>query len=271
MFQPVVPMGGYAGWAFLNRTLEKQEMAFSRSPEIARDIAYFEKNIGSINSAEELVNDRRLLKVALGAFGLGDDINSRAFIRKILEEGTFTPDALANRLADKRYHALSRAFGFGDLAVPANKVSDFAGRITTLYKERRFEAAIGEQDDNMRLALNLRRDLARIAAKGTSANTKWYEIMGQPPLRKVFETAFGLPASFATINIDKQLETFRERAEKTFGSSDIGQFKDQEKREKLIRLFLLRADIQARSTGSTGGRAALMLLQGATSPLPLTG
>ncbi len=271
MFQPVVPTGGYAGWTFLNRTLEKQETAFSRSPEIARDIAYFEENIGSINTAGELVNDRRLLKVALGAFGLGDDINSRAFIRKILEEGTLAPDALANRLADKRYHAFSRAFGFGDLAVPANKVSDFAGRITALYRERRFEAAIGEQDENMRLALNLRRDLARIAEKGTSPDTKWYEIMGQPPLRKVFETAFGLPSSFATINIDKQLETFRERAEKAFGSSEIGQFTDPEKREELIRLFLLRADIQAGATGSTGGQTALTLLQSATPPQPLNG
>ncbi len=263
MFQPVVPMSGYAGWAFLNRTLEKQEEAFAQSPEIARDIAYFEQNIGKINSAEELVNDRRLLKVALGAFGLDADIDSRAFIRKILEEGTLAPDALANRLADKRYHALSSTFGFGDLAVPANKVSDFAGKITTLYKERRFEVAIGEQDDNMRLALNLRRDLAQIAEKETSANTKWYEIMGQPPLRKVFETAFGLPSSFATINLDKQLDTFKERAEKAFGSSDISQFTDPDKQEKLIRLFLLRADIQAQSAGSTGGQTALMLLQNA--------
>ena len=271
MFQPVVPMGGYAGWAFLNRTLEKQETAFSRSPEIARDIAYFEKNIGSVNTAGELVNDRRLLKVALGAFGLGDDINSRAFIRKILEEGTLAPDALANRLADKRYHALSRAFGFGDLAVPANKVSDFAGRISALYRERRFEAAIGEQDENMRLALNLRRDLAKIAAKNTGTNTKWYEIMGQPPLRKVFETAFGLPSSFATINIDKQLSSFKEHAQKAFGSSDVSQFTDPQQQEKLIRLFLLRADIRAQASGSTGGRAALMLLQGATPPLPVIG
>ena len=40
--------------------------------------------------------------MALGAFGLQDDINNRYFIRKILEEGTTNEDALANRFSDTR-------------------------------------------------------------------------------------------------------------------------------------------------------------------------
>ncbi len=76
-FQPVVPLGGYAGWAFLNRTQTAQQSAFDESATIVRQTSYFEENIGNITTAEDLVNDRRLLEVALGAFGLDEDINNK--------------------------------------------------------------------------------------------------------------------------------------------------------------------------------------------------
>ena len=46
---------------------------FTKSIELKRDTEYFQEKISSITSAEELVSDRRLLTVALGAFGLQDD------------------------------------------------------------------------------------------------------------------------------------------------------------------------------------------------------
>lgn len=65
-FQPVIPYGGMAGWAFLQRTQSAQQEAFDDNPVIQRDTEYFLKNIGKISTAEDLVNDRRLLSVALG-------------------------------------------------------------------------------------------------------------------------------------------------------------------------------------------------------------
>ena len=55
---------------------------------------------GRIASAEALVKDRRLLTVALGAFGLDGEIDKKFFIRKVLEGGTEASDSLANRPYD---------------------------------------------------------------------------------------------------------------------------------------------------------------------------
>ena len=79
-FQPVVQFGGHAGWAFLQRTETAQRDAFERSPSIERETTHFAENIGKIKSAEALVADHSLMKVALGAFGLEDDIQNKAFI-----------------------------------------------------------------------------------------------------------------------------------------------------------------------------------------------
>ncbi len=262
-YTPVVPLGGFAGWAFLSRTRETQQAAFDNSAQMTRDLDYFREKIGKIESAEQLVDDRRLLQVALGAFGLDEDINNKFFVRKVLEDGTLSGDALSNRLSDKRYLEFSKAFGFGDFDTPRSVLSDFPDKIGDAYKVKQFEIAVGEQDENMRLALGLDSALADIAARDTTENGRWFAVMGEAPVRAVFEKALGLPSSFGALDLDQQLSTFRERTESRFGESEVAQFSDPEKREELVRLFLLRADIEGSSSGQSnaGGSAALAILQ----------
>jgi len=263
IFQPALPLGGYAGWRFLNRTMEAQQAAFARSPQVNRDLDHFRARIGDIDSAEALVSDRQLLRVALGAFGLEADINNRFFIRKVLEDGTLDPRALANRLADKRYLGFSRAFGFGDFPVPRSKLSDFGDRIAKAYSTRQFEVAVGAQDENMRLALTLRRELGDVAAREAGERTRWFTVLGNPPLRKAFETAFGLPPSFALLDIDRQLSVMQTRTRAAFGDDTVAQFDSPERMEAMVRRFLLRSD--AAASGGFGAKApgstALQLLQ----------
>ena len=259
-FQSVIPVSGFAGWAFLDRTREVQQAAFEASPAMSRDASYFEERIGGVTTAEQLVGDRRLLRVALGAFGLGDDINNRFFLRKVLEDGTLDPSALANRLSDKRYLDFAKAFGFGDFATPRTVLSEFPAEIIDAYRTRQFEIAVGNSDPNLRMALGLDGALAAIAEKPTTETGRWYEIMGQPPVRKVFEVAFGLPASVGGLDLDRQVEEFRSKAAARFGDGEVAQFADPAKREELVRLFLLRADTTP-GPAVTGQSAALTLLQ----------
>jgi len=261
MFQPVVPFGGFAGWSFLTRTMDNQKEAYAKSPEVAREVEYFKENISKVQTAEDLVADRTLLKVALEAFGLGDDIDNKFFIRKVLEDGTLTDDALANKLSDKRYLKMSQAFGFGDFSVPSTALSDFGTKITSAFKERDFEAAVGDQNEDFRLAMGIERELSDIAGKDLSEDTLWFTVMGNPPLRKVFETAFNLPTSFGALDLDKQLETFKDKSRSAFGESGIKQFAAAEKQEDLTRLFLLRRDVQALNVDTGGAQIALTLLQ----------
>ena len=162
--------------------------------------------------------DRRLLKVALGAFGLEGEIDKKAFVRKILEEGTADPASLANRLTDKSYHKLAVAFGFGDLGGARTGQAGFAAKIVGAYKTRAFEAAVGDADNNMRLAMNFRREIAEIAQ---GAGGSWYAILGSKPLRQVIEKAFGLPSAFSQIDIDKQRDILVDKTGAMFGSRGL--------------------------------------------------
>jgi len=260
-FLPALPLSGYAGWKFLERTLEAQRSAFERSAVQRREADHVRTRLGDVGSAADLVADRRLLRVALDAFGLGEDINARAFVRRVLEDGAEAPGALANRLADRRYRAFAGAFGFAGPGLPATRDPGFADRLLAAAAERRFEAAVGARDESLRLALALRRDLGEVAAQSGTDRSKWFAVLGTPPLRKVFETAFGLPKAFPALDLDRQVEILRERSRRAFGSESVAQFADPGRMEALTRRFLLREQIADGAAAPVRGALALQLLR----------
>jgi len=260
-YTPVIPASGYAGWKLLNRTMTKQKAAFVASAEIKRDEDYFRAKIGSITTAEDLVKDRRLLKVALGAFGLESDINNKYFIRKVLESSSSDTSALANKLADKTYAKLASAFGFGEATGALTKTSGFADKILAKYETRQFEVAVGDTDDSLRLAMAAQRELPELASGTSSNNTKWYSLIGSKSLSTVMRTALGLPESVGSLDVDLQLKMYKQKAETVLGSSDFSKMTATDSLEKIVRLYLVRAQIDANGSSYSSGTTALQLLQ----------
>lgn len=264
-YTPIIPASGYAGWKLLNRTMEAQKTAFTSSAELQRDEDYFREKIGTITTAEELVSDRRLLRVALGAFGLEADIDNKFFIRKVLDEGTLEPSDLANKLADKTYLKFSQAFGFGDYDTPRTGLSGFADEILAKYETRQFEKAVGEADETLRLALSAQRELPDLASGDTSENAKWYSIIGSKSLGTVLRGALALPESVAALDVEQQLSIYKNKAERVLGSSNASDLGGEDMLEKIVRLYLVRSQIDNSSATLSGQSVALQLLQSASA------
>lgn len=265
-FQPAIGVGGYAGWRILQKTKARQQETFERSPLLTRNIEYFRENIAKATTAEDLVKDRRLLSVALGAFGLDDEINKQAFVRKMLESDTTSQKSFANRVNDTRYKALAKAFGYGDTSAGTNVLSSsFQEDIIARYKSMEFERAVGDVDNDMRLAMNFKREIATIANSDATDRTAWFQIMGQQPLRELVSTAFNLPPQLAKLDVDKQQEIFADRARRLLGDSSPSIFKDEDVVTDMIRRFFLSRQVQSGPSATTPGYAALTMLQ--SSPL----
>lgn len=261
-FSPLLPTGGLTGWAFLNRTADAQKEVMSETQSVKRLTDAFRARISDINSAEALIEDRELLTVTLAAFGLEEDINSKFYIQTILEQDTFDQESLSNRVADKRYLEMAQTFAFGDLGGPKTKFTDFADKIIERYETKEFETRVGAVDEDMRLALSFQDGINTIGTNDTSNDTKWFSIMGNPPLRKVFEVAFGLPTSFGSLPIDRQLEVLKDRSENIMKSDQVSDLLDEKSIEKLTNTFLLRSQLDASSSVGSE-QIALTILQSA--------
>ncbi|MRX49016.1 DUF1217 domain-containing protein [Paracoccus sp. S-4012] len=258
--RPLVGGGGLAGWRLLQRTSGQQLSALARDPQVARERARFEAGADKLDSAQALVGDYQMLKVALSAFGLEADLPNKAFLRKVMESDLSDPKSLANRLTDKRYRQLAETFGLGAGGVPPEPDA-IAARVSGLYLEREFERRVGEVDGNLRLAMNAGRELASIAGRSSSDRTKWFEVMGTPPLRQVMEAALGLPKETIRMPIDRQVELFAETASRRLGIGSFNQLEDPATMSRIVDAFLARASLQATAV-SGPWNAALAILRG---------
>ena len=253
--------GGYVGWRLLSRTADQQKAVLAAQPQIARDTGYFHDNIARVGTAEDLIRDYRLLSVALKSHGLEDDIGNRAFIRKILESDLSDPKSLANRLSDQRYVDLARSFGFGGEDPAKTTDPEFAGRIAADYIQAEFELRVGESDNDLRIALNASRELATIGQSESSEDSKWFQILGSPPLAKFVQEALGLGSNLSKLPIDSQLVALKSAAKRHLGAGTVADLANPARMERAIGIFLARSQINAFELGTDRFSTALALLR----------
>jgi hypothetical protein len=100
----------------VSQNLPRYQAMTATEPAVKTATAYYEANIGSVTSIKEFVGNYRLLSYALDAYGLGDQIDARALVTKVLEGGVSNPRSLANTLGDSRWKAFAAAFNFAAAA-----------------------------------------------------------------------------------------------------------------------------------------------------------
>lgn len=247
---------GVAAWKFLNRSEAGHIERLAKDPVVNRNINHFRENVAATNTAGDLVNDYKMLRVALGAHGLEADIRNRAFIRKVLESDLDDKKSLANRLSDKRYLRFAEAFGFHARKNGAPAPADMGETVSRQYVEREFERRVGLADDSLRLAMNLRRELGALASRESSDSAKWFEVIGNRPLRKVFDAAFGFGPQFARADIDRQHQAYVRASKRQFGTSAFSELSEPKLMDKLVRTYLVRSRLD---NGASSNKYSLAL------------
>lgn len=267
-FTPAVGAGGLAGFRLLEKSSLQQRAAFEKSAEIKRNVEYFEANIAKAKTPDDLIKDRKLLAVSLGAFGLGDEIGKGAYIREALRSDTSDGRSFVRRIADARYLEFAKAFGYGDLTKGTNvELETFKKDIVQRYKQLEFERAVGKADSDIRIALNFRREIAKIANGADADKIGVLQALGQRPVRELLTTALGLPQSLSRLDLDRQKQLVEQRLEQTYGSESAAVFKDTKNVEDAIRRFFAIRQTQTNPALSANGGGGLSLLsnQGASA------
>ncbi|HTZ67858.1 MAG TPA: DUF1217 domain-containing protein [Roseiarcus sp.] len=171
----------------VSQNLSRYQAMTAAEPAVKTATAYYDANIGSVTSIQDLVGNYRLLSYALDAYGLGDEINAKGLITKVLEGGVSNPKSLANTLGDPRWKAFAAAFNFSGGASPSSASS--VQTTTSGYDEQQLESDQGAQDVGVQLALYFQ----RVAPTVTSE----YGILADPNLLEVAATIMGISPSAA--------------------------------------------------------------------------
>jgi hypothetical protein len=180
----------------VTQNLARYQAMTAEEPAVTTATAYYKANIGSVKSAADLVGNYRLLSYALDAYGLGNQINSTALVKKVLEGGVTNPKSLANTLPNPAWKAFATAFDFTDSGSASPSSAASVKTTTGDYVEQQLESNEGQQDPGVQLALYFQ----RVAPSVTTS----YGILGNENLLEVVQTIFGLGSTTTSSQIDAE-------------------------------------------------------------------
>jgi hypothetical protein len=236
----------YTSYQLISRDLQKSLARTASDPIISRETEYYLENIVNVKSIDDFLGNQRLYSYAMKASGLEDMIYAKAFMRKVLTEGVDNKDAFATRLSDKRYKEFATVFNFaryGDLTMSFDRTRQ--GTVDN-YLRQSLEASAGQDDPGVRLALYFQRKAADI--KGP------FDILADPALLEVVQTALSIPKEAAQGNIDSQAAMIKHRL-------DLESLKDPEGLQRFLRRFTSLWDVQS----NTASAPVLTLFTGASA------
>ncbi|MGO8095503.1 DUF1217 domain-containing protein [Rhizobium leguminosarum] len=95
--------------------LDAYEESFdTEADDIADATDYFEENISSITSVDDLLSNSKLKNYVLTAFGLSTEYTSTSFLKSVLTSDLDDADSFVNQLDDEVYVNLAKAFNFNE-------------------------------------------------------------------------------------------------------------------------------------------------------------
>jgi len=254
--------------SFANKLSDKRYRELAATFDFATEkteTTYFETNIAKVKTVTAFTSDSasRMFDYAIEAFGLesvADTPEKKAAIAEALHIGTKAPLRFDDPAIDSAFRAFLKTFDFAnkglkatsDAAAMEQAVERHNGVVraeqarTTVekYTRQQLELDAGASNENLRLALYFQRKAPDI--------TDPYQIMADPALLKVVQTALGLPSEMGAIDIDKQAQIYKDRI-------DFADFKDPAKLQSFLSRFATLADFQS---GSSSAASAVSILVG---------
>jgi hypothetical protein len=200
------------GWAVLQKNSAAIEKTYAAGGSDNSDLAYFTKVAHTLTTPDALLKDYRALTFVATSFGLGEQVDQTAILRKLMTESPTDPKSLAMQLSDERYRKFAAAMSTASGAVPLSDPSTVAS-IVAGYKEQSFETSIGQDNGALQEATYFTRN-----ALGA---TKLSQLMADKPLLDVVRTALGIPDAFSNLDYDQQVAILTPRVDmKQFATAD---------------------------------------------------
>lgn len=201
---------------------------FPQTETVKKEVAYFQENIGAIESIEDLLADERMLEFTLRAFSIEGLGLTKTQLSTLLLGGVSEPDSPANKHKDDNVAKFVTAFNFAELGEQTTSYVASQHKVVAQYGRQTLEEDAGLENEGVRLALYFERKASSI--------TSFYDILADPALGEVVRTVLGLPASTAQADIDKQVQAFEKRL-------TLEDFSDPEKLSKFLARFTVMWDI----------------------------
>ncbi|WP_158555194.1 DUF1217 domain-containing protein [Fulvimarina endophytica] len=210
----------------------------------------YREAIADVISVKDFVSSKVIVDYVTAAFDLKDLKLTPSKLSEVLTSDLDDPNSLINRMDDKRLRELRNAFqfnSFGGIDRADGGVQSKADRIMVedFFLRQKYEEQAGAESEGARLALYFKRSAENIKTA--------FDVLAEPALLKVIQTAVGLPAESGQADLEAQARMIEKRV-------DFESFKDPEALSRFINRFVALWDSQ--NGGGAGGFDAAAIILG---------
>ncbi|PYB77253.1 DUF1217 domain-containing protein [Rhizobium wuzhouense] len=198
-----------------------------------KEAAYYQDKIQGVETVQDLLADRRIIDVVLGAYGFDPKKVTDDFLKKAFASDLSDRKSFVNQQADKKWAELVGSFNFdGDGKLTRKTLGTVQQRGETLetinlFMRQTLEENEGQSSEAVRLALYFQRTAPTI----TSA----YDIVADTALAEVFRTTFGFSEDFTKMKVESQAKVIKSKL-------DLADLQDPKKLQRLIERYTAMYD-----------------------------
>jgi hypothetical protein len=241
-----------------DRVKDQQIESIENSALSKREIESFKDKVSSINSIDDFINDYEVFSFMMKAYGLEEKIYAKGLMRKVFEGNLDDPDALVNRLNDKKIRDLAKAMDFSSDGKTNGSTSsfDWAEEQVDEYLSTRYINDSRDSNEGLGIILSFRDKSPDI--------TSWLTVLGDKDLATFMRTVLNIPEQTAALDIDRQVEIMESKY-------NIDQLQDPAELDRLIQKYSIfkDAEIQAASVSQNPVLQILNAGSGAFAPITI--
>lgn len=231
-------ISGYALYKSLSADKVAANTArFAKSGSVQSEIDFFRQRVSTIKTPDEFLKDYRLLKFALTAYDMEDQLQYPARIKQILKDDPSSKSALVNRMTNAGYRQINADFAFNTKGVENLKNATFIDGLVEKYKNARYEMSLGDLNPAVADAMYFQRKVSKVKTG--------YEIIGDPVFFDVALTALNIPRSVAATKVERMKATIENKLE-------MSKLSDPTYVRKLVERYLVLKDVENLKGQSNG-------------------
>lgn len=209
----------------------------SKSSVVQNEVAYFKARVARVETVDDFLKDSRLLRFALEAYSLSDQLQYPARIKQIMKDDATDPRSLVRRMTSPGYREINAAFDFFKSGVSKLKSSAFQTEIIARFHSARNEQSISEMSPDLADALYFERMVGKVRSG--------YDILGDPTLFGVVRKALNLPPAVSSSKIERLKVMIEEKF-------DLKRVNDTKYVKGLVERFLVLKDVETRQNQGGG-------------------
>ena len=226
-----------SSYLMVSNNMSTYQKITEAQPTVKLATAYYNANIGNVQSASDLVSNYRLFSYAMTAFGLGDMVSyGKALMQKVLEQGTGSTSNLAYTLNNPNILAFAQAFNFVTNGASTTTTAAATTDVVSKYVNQALDTNEGQQNSALNMALYFQQKAPDI--------TNVYNILADKDLLSVVQTALGLSQYSSLEDIDTQ-------ASQLSKAINIADFKDPKKLQQFVEKYCAMYDANNPTSDTT--------------------